>query len=160
MVTKRIIVIPLLIWLALMSVTTFFRYEKIVREKDSIAFIPYHYGRPEVRRIMRCPLERVNTIRMCMEPGPLFWCLTYTLNGKNYLLLDFGHGCLGRPGNHVGGWSIHDYDPLIGKIKALASKNEGDGFYWGQSLTLEGFMTNAFIFLFMAGLSAIVVSRT
>lgn len=76
-----------------------------------------------------------------METGPLFWCLTYTLNGKNYLLLDFGHG---TPGSHLGVSSILDYDPLIGKIKALASKSEGDGFYWGQAFTLEDFATNAF----------------
>lgn len=156
MVAKRIIVIPFLIWLALMSVTTFFRYEKIVREKDSIAFIPYHYGWPEVRRIKRCPLECVNTIRMSTMSGPLFFCLTYTLNGKNYLLLDFGHGSYHF---YVGKRSVRDYDPLIRKIKALASKREGEGCYWWSSLSLKGFATNAFIFLFMAGISAIAISR-
>lgn len=153
MVTKRIIVIPFLIWLTLMSLSTFFGYMRIVREKDSIAFIPYSYGRPDVRRIKRCPLECVNTIRICSMSGPLFFCMTYTLNGKNYLLLD----C--KPNRSVGTRSIHEYDPLICKIKALASKSEGDGFYWSRAFTLKGFAKGAFIFLFMAGISAIVVSR-
>lgn len=153
MVAKRIIVVPLLVWLALMGVTTFFRYDKIVREKDSIVFIPYRYGLPEVgRRVKRCPLECVNTIRM-RTSSPLFFCLTYTLNGKDYLLRDF------NPVRHYRSRSVRDYDPLIRKIKALASKSEGEGFYWSRSFTLREFTKNAFVFLFMAGISAIVASR-
>lgn len=153
MIAKRIIVIPFLIWLTLMSLSTFFGYMKIVREKDSIAFIPYSYGMPDVRRIKRCPLECVNTIRMCAMSGPLFFCLTYTLNGKDYLLLNCNFT------REVGKRSIRDYDPLIRKIKALASKSEGDGFYWSRAFILKEFATSAFIFLYMAGISAIVVSR-
>ena len=154
MIAKRIIVIPFLICLTLMSLSTFFGYMKIVREKDSIAFIPYSYGMPDVRRIKRCPLECVNTIRMCAMPGPLFFCLTYTLNGKNYLLLDCNpvHDAVGKR-------SIRDYDWLIPKIKELAQKEKGEGFYCSSLFTLRGFAGSAFICLFMAGISAIVVSR-
>lgn len=154
MVSKRIFVIPFFIWLTLMSILIFFRYDKIVYEGDSIAFIPYSYGRPNVRRIKRCPLECVNTIRMCTKSGSLFFCLTYTLNGKDYLLLD----C--RPIRRaVGKRSIRDYDWLIRKIKELAQKEKGAGFYCSSLFTLRGFAGCAFICFYMAGISAIVVSR-
>lgn len=133
MIAKRIIVIPFLIWLTGVSLLTFDRYYKVIREKESIAFIRYQYGFP-IGDVVRCPLASVDTLRICITPSPHFRHLTCTLGGKEYSLICFCRNS-SRHGTKTLRWKAQDYSAFIHKIRELASKEEGERFYYIHGLT-------------------------
>lgn len=146
----RVIFISLLIWLTGVSLLTFGRYYKVVREKETIAFIRYQYGFSK-GNVVRCPLVSVDTLRICITPGPHLRHLTCTLGGNEYSLICFCRNS-SRHGTKTLRWKAQDYSVFVHKIRELASKEEGEYFYYIHGLmTPREFLKAILVCIIIAG---------